>query len=291
MGWLRRFPFFVLAGTLPASIGFSLLRPTRAKDTNVVARGEHTSPVIPPPDASADDVTLTRYMRLPVEQYALIPMPMGSSLTRLTSEDASPSSGPGDAIEFELVVPKITFFKLSLQPVVHATVQPREDRVEIRSQSCTLRGSPYIEKVQLNERFDICVNTTLTWEDSLSRIGATPGDGPRDLEDGPSANCSITAETRIHVDIDVPRPFSSVPKAISQRTGNAALALSLKLVQATFVRNLAQDYAKWATEADYRNYRASLSARAAASKACLAEANVDMSPTGASTSESEAAMF
>ena len=219
-----------------------------------------------------------------MEQYALIPMPMGSSLTRLTNEDASPSSEPGDAIEFELVVPKITFFKLSLQPVVHATVQPREDRVEIRSQSCTLRGSPYIEKVQLNDRFDICVNTTLTWEDSLSRIGDHE-------EDGPAANCSITAETRIHVDIDVPRPFSSVPKAISQRTGNAALTLSLKLVQATFVRNLAQDYAKWATEADYRNYRASLSASAAASNACLAEANVDMSPTGARTSESEAAMF
>lgn len=249
------------------SLGFSLASPpARVKDTRIEAKGKVSFAITPPPSAVSDNVTLTKYMQLPVEQYALIPMPMGARLTRLSDKNAVVSSTPGDAevIEFELVVPNITFFKLSLQPVVYATVRARDNRVEILSQTCTLRGSPFIEKVNLNERFDICVNTTLTWEDSLAQINGARGDNqnghPKVIEEGDSADCSITAATRINVEVDVPRPFSAVPKAISRRTGNAALKLSLKLIQGTFVDNLAKDYAKWATESEYRNYRASLSA-------------------------------
>ena len=44
-----------------------------------------------------------------------------------------------------------------------------------------------------------------------------------------------------------------------ERTGNAAMKLSMKYIQGNFVDNLAKDYEKWATDLEYRNYRASLS--------------------------------
>ena len=255
----------ILVITIPTSLGFSVATPpaARVKDTNIAVRGEATFTIIPPPNALSDNVTLTNYMQLPVEQYSIIPMPMNSSLTRINNDnnDVNLSSTSSDDTEFELVVPPITFFKLALQPVVYASVHPRENRVEITSTKCILRGSPFIEKVNLNERFDFCVNTTLTWEDSLlSQINSAQQNGyVGDVEDDNSMDCSITAETHISVDLDVPRPFSSVPKMISERIGNAALKLSLQLIQGTFVDNLAKDYAKWANDLEYRIYRASLS--------------------------------
>ena len=63
--------------------------------------------------AQDDSLRLTNYMRLPVEQYALVPMPLKSTLTRL----------PGGSVsDFELVVPVVKFLWLKVQPVVHAFV-------------------------------------------------------------------------------------------------------------------------------------------------------------------------
>ena len=152
---------------------------------------------------------------------------------------------------------------MSLQPVVYASVYPQENRVVISSSKCILRGSSFIEKTQLNDRFDFNVNTTLTWNDVISDIHLSQnnnqyGDVNED-ENNMNMRCSITAETSIKVDVDVPRPFSSIPKRIIERTGNAAMNLSLRYIQANFVDNLAEDYKKWAIDNEYRNYRASLS--------------------------------
>lgn len=243
-----------LAADARLSLAFSASSPTpatsRVKDTKVAVDGTATVSVTPPQHAVSDDVTLTKYMNLPVEQYVLIPMPLGSSLG-VSSEHRDQSLSAWT--EFELIVPTITFFKLSLQPIVYASVQPQKKQVVISSNTCILRGSPFIEKVQLNDRFDFSVNTTLTWEDSLSSSNG------QSLGDDPTAGCSITANTCINVDVDVPRPFSSLPKAILEKTGNAAMRLSLKYIQANFVDNLAKDYEKWANDAEYRDYRASLS--------------------------------
>ena len=225
------------------TVGFPSYSPTRIKDTKVNVDGKATVLITPPPlHAISNNVTLTHYMQLPVEQYVLIPMPLGSSLT--TRGRADNNQKLSSNTEFELVVPTITFFSLSLTPVVYATVQPQENQVVISSNQCILRGSPFIEKVQLNDRFDFFVNTTLTWTDDTTYN---------------STECSISAETCIKVDVDVPRPFNTIPKQIIERTGNAAMHISLKYIQKNFVDNLAIDYNKWSTDEEYRKYRASLS--------------------------------
>ena len=253
----------IIVISLRTSLAFSVGPPStpthpRVKDTKVTVAGKATVAIAPPPiqHALSHNVTLTHYMRLPVDQYVLIPMPLGSSLNRMDNidGDVSPSSidYPSECSEFELVVPTISFFKLSLQPVVYATVQPHLNRVVISSTKCVLCGSPFIEKVKLNDRFDFSVNCTLTWEDPLSNSS---------MSQLGEIECSITSKTCIKVDVDVPKPFRSIPKRLIERAGNAAMKVSLNYIQANFVDNLATDYENWATNSEYRIYRASLSAK------------------------------
>jgi len=215
------------------TVGFSY-SPSRIKDTKVNVNGKATVLITTPPlqHTISNNVTLTHYMQLPVEQYVLIPMPLGSSLTtrvRLRDDDGINDNNQqlSSNTEFELVVPTITFFSLSLTPVVYASVQPQENQVVISSNQCILRGSSFIEKVQLNERFDFFVNTTLTWTDDTTLAHEN---GDKDINANSTA-CSITAETCINVDVDVPRPFNTIPKRIIERTGNAAMHISLRYIQ------------------------------------------------------------
>mmetsp|Transcript_16447 Transcript_16447/g.27029 ORF Transcript_16447/g.27029 Transcript_16447/m.27029 type:complete len:329 (-) Transcript_16447:346-1332(-) len=284
------------------TLGFSTVTPPRIKDTKVAVEDTSTARVVPPPITlqsssacndgssktnSSDAVSLSTYMRLPVEQYVLIEMPLGSSLTKLDNNNVTSSYTGGEEL-FELVVPEITFFNLTLQPVVLCTVQPMEDRVVIFSDNCFLRGSSFIEKTRLNERFDFRVRCTLTWfdEQTLVATGVPSGEDESDTQGGgkkknkfrfrnredsisdddetdcsTTSSSSVTVTTSIDVDVDVPRPFSSIPKFILERTGNAAMKLSLKYIQANFARSLAKDYEKWSTDEEYRSYRASLSSK------------------------------
>ena len=280
------YPFLTAILFLPSNtLGFSAVTSSRVKDTKVAVDGSSTASVVPPPlqsatyDEANDVVTLSNYMRLPVEQYVLIDMPLGSSLIKLDNNYNSTTTC-ADGELFQLEVPEITFFNLTLQPVVLCTVEPMEDQVVIFSDNCYLRGSSFIEKTRLNERFDFRVKCTLTWFDEQLSISDTKNneDGLDSFHEAKKSkvrigrqedniadihndctSSSITVTTTIDVDVDVPRPFSSIPKFILERTGNAAMKLSLKYIQANFVRNLAKDYKKWSTDEAYRSYRASLS--------------------------------
>lgn len=263
-----------LATTLSPASSFPQSAPPLNRfgfDTKVAVDGRSTVQVYPPLHAISNNVTLTDYMRLPVEQYVLIPMPLGSSLTRVGRNNINfrQTDGTGERTStfeelFKLEVPTITFFSLSLQPVVYAKVQPQSNSVVISSNKCILHGSPFIEKVKLNDRFIFDVRCTLTWRDSLcnertSGYASEQYLNEADVSPTMSDPCTISAETIIDVDVNVPRPFSSIPKPILQRTGNAAMKLSMKYIQRNFVENLAKDYEKWASDIEYRRFRASLS--------------------------------
>lgn len=256
--------------SLPFSVVPNPPSPTRVKDTKVIVDGRATVVIdtLPRQHNMDNNVTLTDYMRLPVEQYVLIPMPLGSNLRKLESNIEESSLLSGSLInasicttEFELTVPTIKFFKLSLQPVVYAKVLPYHDRVIISSTKCVLGGSPFIEKVKLNDRFDFSVNTTLTWEDddeftTTNDIIINNHDNLGVID---KQERVITAETCISVNIDVPKPFNTIPKRLIERAGNAAMKVSLNHIQANFINNLAIDYIKWSSDSHYRQYRESLS--------------------------------
>jgi hypothetical protein len=193
---------------------------------------------VPPPAADSpfpdeekkQNLSLGTYMTLPVEQYVLVPMPLNADLSRKNDE-------------FCLTVPPMTFFGLQVQPVVSANVILQPNQVVISASKCRLESvteeSSYIDDIRLNERFTFEASCTLTWEES-----PTP---------------SILASTQIHVDVDPPSPFSKLPKKLLEKTGNAAMRLSMNYIIKSFLKGLSKDYCRWARDADYREMRETLS--------------------------------
>jgi len=217
-------------------------------DTKVRVRSTCSVPVSNRLAAQDDSLRLTNYMRLPVEQYALVPMPLKSTLTRL----------PGGSVsDFELVVPVVKFLWLKVQPVVHAFVVLEEDKVVITGDRCTLKGSPFIAKVKLNERFSFNVWSELTWDDTLEE-GISKPRCDDDGNDDSNGESTIYARSRIKGDVDVPRPFSAIPKRVIEATGDKAMQLSLKILLRSFMKGLASDYIRWASDPDYRRRRADM---------------------------------
>ena len=219
--------------------------------------GSTTSIKVPnPSNAITDNVPLTQYMRLPVEQYALVPMPLNSTLSRIP--------GGNTTSDFELVVPPVRFLWLDVQPVVHAVVTLQDDKVVIAGDRCSLHGSPFISKVQLNDRFDFRVRAELTWNDTCSttsnddagRVKKTDAINGNNARLGSSS--TIFGDASIKVDVDVPRPFNAIPRRGIEKIGNKAMQLSLSILLRSFMKGLAGDYQRWASDPEYRKQRAEL---------------------------------
>ena len=236
-------PFLLLLLVLAAH-GFNL-------DTHVRVRSKQTLP-IPAGDGSAvssgDLVRLTDYMRLPVEQYVCVPMPLNSKLSRLPG---------GTTNDFELVVPNVRFLSLEVQPIVHAVVTLADDRVIIEGDRCTLTGSPFVGRSRLNERFNFCVRAELSWVDLDSGVGVGLVEEGEEEEGN-----AISADTTIEVDVDTPFPFRTIGKRAIERMGDKALQISLTFILRSFLRGLASDYKRWAGDEEYRKSRAALAADA-----------------------------
>ena len=199
---------------------------------------------------------LERYMRLPVEQYTAIELPLRAELTRLPR---------GTADQYFLRVPPLTFAlpgsPLTVQPSVVATVQSEAQCVRISSDSCTLSGSPLIEALKLNERFEFRVRTLLTWEvppaaatTSTSATAATTS-GLRRRRPTPVPP-RMRADTTIEVDVATPPLFAWIPRPVLEGIATGATTLVLDSLQRSFLRNLAKDYERWATDRGYREERA-----------------------------------
>ena len=151
--------------------------------------------------------------------------------------------------EFALSVPPIRFLvpglPLTVSPFLLATVTSECDRVLISSDACTLTGTPAGLVDSLNERFDFRVRTAFTWKVV------------------PPERAAILSTTNIEVDVDTPRLFALVPLALLEAIAGGAMRVVLDALQGEFLRNLASDYERWATDAEYRASRASPPPRSA----------------------------
>ena len=65
----------------------------------------------------------------------------------------------------------------------------------------------------------------------------------------------MRADTRIEADVETPPLFALVPRRLLEGIAAGAMSLVLGPLQGTFLRNLAADYARWATDAQYREAR------------------------------------
>lgn len=204
-----------------------------AKTARIQAAKTSVQTVTPPSSKNGRGYSLDDYMQLPAEQYACVPMPMDSSLTRIR----------GTADEFKLIVPPMHFKApgvpgVEVRPVVNARVTVEEDRVVIVSDSCVINGSPMIERIRLNDCFDVTVRICLTWS----------SDGEH----------SISARSQIDLMLDPPGPFAFVPRQVTQAIGNRAMSITLGALLKDFMKNLGKDFERWSTDEEYRSNREQL---------------------------------
>lgn len=170
--------------------------------------------------------SLSQYMKLPVDQYVCLKMPLDATLQRHKSNN------------FNLTVPPVRFFNLQVSPMLYCTVEQTENSVKIRCTECVLRGSPYVEA--LNGCFQINIKTVFNWIDTDRKK-------------------SILSRSKIFVKADPPSPFNLISRPILERTGELALSIALRQIENEFVKSLARDYEKWAKFAEYRRERAAMS--------------------------------
>jgi len=72
---------------------------------------------------------------------------------------------------------------------------------------------------------------------------------------GSTGGPAIISTSHIKVLLDPPPPFSYLPQAVLEATGNAVMSASLAVLQTTFIDNLAKNYDLWATNPVYRKDR------------------------------------
>lgn len=178
-------------------------------------------------DKADPGISLTNYMKLPVEQYVCIKMPLDANLVRL--EDSL----------FVLTVPPVNFFHLSVSPSVYCNVTQNDTAVIIESNKCILDGSPYVKG--LNGCFKFFIRTVFRWEDSNEKV--------------------IFSSSDLFVEVDPPSPFSRIARPILERTGYIAMNTAISIIEREFVKSLSLDYLRWANDAKYREARAMNSCR------------------------------
>ncbi|CAG9461628.1 unnamed protein product [Pedinophyceae sp. YPF-701] len=179
------------------------------------------------------DVSLATYMQLPVEQYFVLEPGMITSLG-------------GNLFRFQ--VPSLKFFNLRIDPVVEVMVDlvdpegPRP-RVRLAATKCEIGGSPAIERMGLDRRFRMRMVTEMGWSEGVAG------------EDGGALGC-IDGSSKLDVWCEVVPPFNAMPRRALESTCSAVLRATVGQMFPAFLRNLAADYRRWATDADYRAERA-----------------------------------
>ncbi|GAX75869.1 hypothetical protein CEUSTIGMA_g3312.t1 [Chlamydomonas eustigma] len=200
----------------------------------MTAEGSSQCSVSPQNDSKTN---LQEYMSHAAENFANIELPMGGKISSL------------DQSHIELVIPRIQLFDVWLQPKAQAELSTFPEKIVFasRTDNCRLDGSHHVQQFKLDERFNLDVNMQFTWRNIIgnSRSGG----------EGTTSTSTIFAEGNMVLEVDIPPPFSFIPRSVLQSTANTALSASFSLILNSFVNRLAQDYSAWAQNPQLRKLR------------------------------------
>lgn len=192
--------------------------------------------------------SLQEYMSRASENFGRISLPLGGRISTL------------DSSRIELVIPRITLFDVWLQPRAIAELSSFNERIEFKSttESCVLDGSSHVKDFKLDERFNLDVKMAFTWKNKAAPGAAAGGSAPGSEDPSSSSSPLTHAHDKIYatgditIEVDIPPPFSFIPKPVLESTANAALAASIAIILNEFVTQLSRDYAVWAQGAAAR---------------------------------------
>lgn len=181
-------------------------------------------------------------MRLPVAQYSVLD-------PRLITSTGSDS--------FDFSVPKLEFFNEWIKPSVQAKVVQTGNRVQIRTQKAEMDVSKLIASFNLDQRWFMVFEATLTWEndageseETLRGFGRMSGNGSESW----GRSGMIHGRSRVDVWCEIAPEFS-ILRELLQNACNLALAALMRTLMPVFMTKLAEDYTKWASDENYRKER------------------------------------
>ena len=130
-----------------------------------------------------------------------------------------------DAERYRLEIPAFSMLTLTICPIVDLAVWVDKDqKVQIESVAFEMRGME-----GLKDRFD------------FKLIGELyPVHTPKDV--------LVRGNALLRIDLDLPKPFSIMPKSVVEGAGNTMLKASLGAVKGQMLKELVRDYQAWASE-------------------------------------------
>ncbi|CAD7699587.1 unnamed protein product [Ostreobium quekettii] len=193
---------------------------------------------------------LDAYMRLPVTKYNVL----DSKLIQFLGGN-----------RFRLQVPKINLLNVWIEPLAIVTVDHLSNppRVVMKTESCWMEGSDVLDALNLNKRFCLDFEATLTWQ--ARSPAPTAGSSPsqhrvnstgRSL--GGSVRPKIRGDTRLDVWCEVVPPFTLMPRPIMEASCNTGLDALMQMLLPMFMSKLSGDYREWAADAAYRRHRSTV---------------------------------
>ncbi|MGV0024140.1 DUF1997 domain-containing protein [Phormidesmis priestleyi] len=125
---------------------------------------------------------------------------------------------------FRLSMRPLNFITLSIQPIVDLRVwTDSEGTVNVRSIACEIRGTEYI-----NQRFTLNL---------VGRLYPTQENGKTYLK----------GKADLEVLVELPPPFSFMPKSMIETAGNSLLISVLTTIKQRLLNQLLSDYRNWAS--------------------------------------------
>lgn len=182
-------------------------------------------------------------MKLPVSQYYVL--------------DPSLITSKGDS-DFEFSVPKLEFFNEWIKPSVVAKVSQTANSVHIKTKEAEMDVSELIASLDLDRRWFMIFESTLTWENSTEESDKSLRGLQRALVNGNGASLRsgmIHGTSRVDVWCEMAPEFDFMNKQLLQNACNLALNTLMQSLLPIFMTQLSEDFAKWASDDDYRKER------------------------------------
>ncbi|GAX75870.1 hypothetical protein CEUSTIGMA_g3313.t1 [Chlamydomonas eustigma] len=126
------------------------------------------------------------------------------------------------------MIPKIQIYDFWIQPISVVQIKHSTSSVEVTTTTsdCVLDASQHIKDLGLDKSYKVDVRLVLAcWED-----GAKP---------------SLTSTSSIVVEVDMPPPFSLIPKPLLKGGGDAAMNATLAILASSFGEKIKSDLKTW----------------------------------------------
>ena len=191
--------------------------------------------------------TVSEYMQLPVDQYAIYDTRL---MRRVEASEAAAGGSVGeDGETFELTVPTMRPKPgvLVPKPKLRVRVTPEPTSITLRSVGASLFDDteenlpPNVTAEQmkaasgqLKDVFDLALNTTLAWSDASGGIkGRAPG------------STKLQCRTDVRLKIRLPPPFTRVPRPVVQGAFGLVMKFVGNAILPRFAGLLESDYQRW----------------------------------------------